>query len=74
MPTNEKWSSPLGQYLLKQKMTQTEFARRLGKLLGVRIWTHVVSRWATGAVAPRSANRLAIEKATRGGVPMGAWK
>jgi transcriptional regulator with XRE-family HTH domain len=59
--------SPLARYLKKHKMSDAEFARRLG------VQDSTVYRWRTGKRRPDIDSANAIERATNGAVPASSW-
>jgi transcriptional regulator with XRE-family HTH domain len=65
--------TPLGKYLEKHGITQTEFAKTLELITGSKGMQPRVSRWAKGKVVPHRFTQAAIEKATRGAVTPRHW-
>ena len=51
----------------------TKLALRLEKMTKVVVHPSSVSRWASGRVKPSKLWRIAIQKATRGGVKTENW-
>ncbi len=52
----------LSEYLRKRRLTQREFATRVG------VTQQMVGRWSTGVVLPGSVSMLLIQAVTRGAV------
>lgn len=65
--------SPLGEYLISQKMTQVQFC---AAILAARGWTVTqpcVSRWANGTTIPGRMSQMHIAVATGGKVTPEKW-
>lgn len=67
--------SPLKKFLDQHHLlTQADLAAKISKAAGWSVTQPQVSRWCTLRAVPSTANRIAIAKATRGEVPVGAWQ
>lgn len=66
--------NPLSKFLAAHpRLTQETLAERISRVAGWRVTQPQVSLWCTGKSVPSMANRLALERCTRGGVPAEAW-